>query len=144
MPFCGTCNGRRVAAPFCICVDWRFHRGLDREEADVVVASIYVNPTQVWHAWQDECIHAVGDCSSSGSQHSGCLQFAKNEDFDRYPRQREKDREMLHAAGCHAIFEPASLYTSRVPADLWTDRCQPASCCRKGFACRARAESSLH
>ncbi len=40
-------------------------------------------------------------------------QFAKNEDFDQYPRQRQADRRMLQAAGCDAVFEPASLYFSR-------------------------------
>mmetsp|Transcript_6539 Transcript_6539/g.18859 ORF Transcript_6539/g.18859 Transcript_6539/m.18859 type:complete len:309 (-) Transcript_6539:2079-3005(-) len=55
-----------------------------RQQADVVVASIYVNPTQ----------------------------FAQNEDFDEYPRQREADRKMLQDAGCSAVFEPPSLYAS--------------------------------
>lgn len=44
--------------------------------------------------------------------HGPAVQFAKNEDFDQYPRQREADRRMLLAAGCHATFEPASLYIS--------------------------------
>lgn len=53
-----------------------------KELADVVVASIYVNPTQ----------------------------FSKNEDFDVYPRQPEEDRAALEAGGCDAIFEPLRLY----------------------------------
>ncbi|KAL6761033.1 hypothetical protein V8C86DRAFT_2545859 [Haematococcus lacustris] len=55
-----------------------------RELADVVVASIYVNPTQ----------------------------FAAHEDFDVYPRQPEEDRRKLASAGCLAVFEPRSLYHS--------------------------------
>mmetsp|Transcript_40333 Transcript_40333/g.89566 ORF Transcript_40333/g.89566 Transcript_40333/m.89566 type:complete len:320 (-) Transcript_40333:719-1678(-) len=54
-----------------------------KERADVVVASIYVNPTQ----------------------------FSKNEDFDVYPRDVDNDRAKLLSAGCVAVFEPESLYT---------------------------------
>jgi pantoate--beta-alanine ligase len=46
--------------------------------ADRVVASVFVNPTQ----------------------------FGPNEDFSRYPRQPEKDAEMLAAAGCDLLFLP--------------------------------------
>ncbi|GBF96254.1 hypothetical protein Rsub_08799 [Raphidocelis subcapitata] len=53
-----------------------------RERADVVVASIYVNPTQ----------------------------FSANEDFDVYPRDPEADRRKLLEAGCSVVFEPESLY----------------------------------
>ncbi|KAG2435132.1 hypothetical protein HXX76_007217 [Chlamydomonas incerta] len=54
------------------------------ERADVVVASIYVNPTQ----------------------------FAAHEDFDVYPRNPDDDRAKLKAAGAHAVFEPESLYVA--------------------------------
>ncbi|EFJ49482.1 hypothetical protein VOLCADRAFT_89713 [Volvox carteri f. nagariensis] len=60
-----------------------------KEKADVVVASIYVNPTQ----------------------------FAAHEDFDVYPRNPAEDRDKLAAAGCHAVFEPDSLYVSVPGAD---------------------------
>ncbi|HIJ84190.1 MAG TPA: pantoate--beta-alanine ligase, partial [Magnetococcales bacterium] len=33
-------------------------------------------------------------------------QFAPGEDFDRYPRLPDEDREMLRQAGCHALFYP--------------------------------------
>jgi pantoate--beta-alanine ligase len=49
------------------------------ERADRVVASVFVNPTQ----------------------------FGPHEDFNRYPRQPEKDAEMLTAAGCDLLFLPA-------------------------------------
>jgi len=49
-----------------------------REHADRVVASVFVNPTQ----------------------------FGPNEDFSRYPRQPEKDAEMLEGAGCDLLFLP--------------------------------------
>lgn len=46
--------------------------------ADRVVASVFVNPTQ----------------------------FGPNEDFTRYPRQPEKDGDMLAGAGCDLVFLP--------------------------------------
>lgn len=51
---------------------------LARERAERVVVSIFVNPTQ----------------------------FGPTEDFARYPRQPEKDAEMLAAAGCDVLFLP--------------------------------------
>ena len=52
---------------------------LARRRADVVVLSIFVNPTQ----------------------------FGPNEDFGRYPRDFERDRAMCEAAGVDIIFNPA-------------------------------------
>jgi pantoate--beta-alanine ligase len=51
---------------------------LAREKADVVVASVFVNPTQ----------------------------FGPNEDFARYPRTPDADRSGLAEAGCDALFMP--------------------------------------
>ena len=51
---------------------------LARERAERVVVSIFVNPAQ----------------------------FGPTEDFTRYPRQPEKDAEMLAAAGCDVLFLP--------------------------------------
>jgi pantoate--beta-alanine ligase len=51
-----------------------------RRHADVVVASIFVNQ----------------------------LQFAPNEDFDKYPRTFDRDRELLIKAGCDIVFAPDS------------------------------------
>lgn len=51
---------------------------LARGHADRVVASVFVNPTQ----------------------------FGPNEDFNRYPRQPEKDAAMLESAGCDLLFLP--------------------------------------
>ena len=50
-----------------------------RQQADRVVCSVFVNPTQ----------------------------FGPNEDFQRYPRTPEQDAEMLQAAGCDLLFSPA-------------------------------------
>jgi pantoate--beta-alanine ligase len=52
-----------------------------RRSCDVVVTTIFVNPTQ----------------------------FAPNEDFDRYPRNPDRDREIALQAGCDVIFSPARL-----------------------------------
>jgi pantoate--beta-alanine ligase len=52
---------------------------LARQNADIVVASVFVNPTQ----------------------------FGPNEDFARYPRTPEADRKGLADAGCTALFMPA-------------------------------------
>ena len=51
---------------------------LAHRHADLVVASVFVNPTQ----------------------------FGPNEDFSRYPRQPEKDAAMLAEAGCDLLFLP--------------------------------------
>jgi len=51
---------------------------LAREHADRVVASVFVNPTQ----------------------------FGPGEDFNRYPRQPEKDAGLLAGAGCDLLFLP--------------------------------------
>ncbi|MDO8606916.1 MAG: pantoate--beta-alanine ligase [Phaeospirillum sp.] len=48
------------------------------ERADRVVTSVFVNPSQ----------------------------FGPNEDFSRYPRQEERDAELLDGAGCHLLFAP--------------------------------------
>lgn len=49
-----------------------------RAQSDVVAASIFVNP----------------------------LQFGPNEDLAKYPRQFERDRELLEAEGCDLLFAP--------------------------------------
>jgi pantoate--beta-alanine ligase len=53
--------------------------GLAREHADVVVTSVFVNPTQ----------------------------FGPNEDFARYPRTPDADAAGLAAQGCDVLFLPA-------------------------------------
>ncbi|MBF0367952.1 MAG: pantoate--beta-alanine ligase [Magnetococcales bacterium] len=49
-----------------------------KEKCDRVVASIFVNPTQ----------------------------FGPGEDFERYPRELQQDRELLAGAGCDGLFYP--------------------------------------
>lgn len=49
-----------------------------RKESDVVIASVFVNPTQ----------------------------FGPNEDLDAYPRQFEQDRQKMEAVGVDAVFHP--------------------------------------
>ncbi|MBQ1855488.1 MAG: pantoate--beta-alanine ligase [Anaerovibrio sp.] len=55
-----------------------------RKEADVVIASVFVNP----------------------------VQFGPNEDFDAYPRQFDEDSAKLEEVGVDAVFhpEPAEMY----------------------------------
>jgi pantoate--beta-alanine ligase len=50
------------------------------EEADRVVASVFVNPTQ----------------------------FAPGEDFEAYPRSEARDAELLASAGCHLLYAPTA------------------------------------
>ena len=50
-----------------------------KQSAEVVVASVFVNPTQ----------------------------FGPSEDFDRYPRDLDGDAAMLGGAGCDVLFAPA-------------------------------------
>lgn len=49
-----------------------------REKSDVVVVTTFVNPTQ----------------------------FAPNEDFERYPRDFDRDRRLAEGAGCDILFAP--------------------------------------
>ncbi len=57
------------------------HRSLittARKECDIVVVSVFVNPTQ----------------------------FGENEDFDKYPRTFENDKAICEEAGCDIVFHP--------------------------------------
>lgn len=49
-----------------------------REKADIVISSIFVNPTQ----------------------------FGENEDLDAYPRTLQEDQKKLISEGCHLLFTP--------------------------------------
>jgi len=51
-----------------------------RKQTDIVVSSIFVNPTQ----------------------------FGEGEDFDSYPRTLESDSTQLAEAGCHLLFAPST------------------------------------
>lgn len=82
--------------------------GIARGKAGKVVASVFVNPTQ----------------------------FGPNEDFSRYPRQPEKDAEMLAAAGCDLLFLP-DVDTMYPPGHtVWVDLGNPSETlegvCRPG------------
>lgn len=66
-----------------------------RELADSVVVSVFVNPTQ----------------------------FGPGEDFQRYPRQPERDAELLERAGCDLLFLPEA---ATVYADGHATSVEPA------------------
>ena len=59
-----------------------------KRRCDVAIASIFVNP----------------------------IQFSPAEDFSAYPRNLEKDLEMLAARGCEAVFTPDASEMSPAPA----------------------------
>lgn len=69
-----------------------------QEQADTVVVSIFVNP----------------------------LEFGPNEDYDRYPRSREKDLELCEAAGVDIVFIPTAkevypkAYSSKVTEERFS------------------------
>ena len=62
-----------------------------RAQADAVVVSIFVNPTQ----------------------------FGPNEDFAKYPRTFERDREMLHSEHADYIFSPSPAEMYPPGAETW-------------------------
>ena len=64
-----------------------------RQKADVVVVSIFVNPTQ----------------------------FAPNEDFDRYPRDFEGDTAKCEAHGADIIYAPEAAEMYRSDASTWVE-----------------------
>ena len=70
-----------------------------RAENDVVVASIFVNPTQ----------------------------FGPGEDLSSYPRDLDRDRELLASAGTDLVFapEPEALYAP--DASTWVEETRLAS-----------------
>lgn len=78
-----------------------------KRRADRVAATIFVNP----------------------------LQFGANEDLDRYPRQEERDAEMLEQAGCGLLWLPqpneiypagfATTVSVRGVSDRWEGKARP-------------------
>jgi pantoate--beta-alanine ligase len=64
-----------------------------RAECDVVVVSLFVNPAQ----------------------------FGPNEDFDRYPRDEERDAEIAEAEGVDVLFVPSSAELYPDDFGTWVD-----------------------
>ncbi len=64
-----------------------------RERADVLVASIFVNPTQ----------------------------FGPNEDLDAYPRDFERDEKLCHKAGVDVLFNPSPENMHFADHSVWVD-----------------------
>jgi len=63
---------------------------LAREKSDIVIVTVFVNPTQ----------------------------FAPSEDFERYPRDPQRDRRLAQAAGCDILFTPRA--SEMYPKDYLT------------------------
>ena len=51
-------------------------------------------------------------------------QFGKNEDFEKYPRDLEKDLKVAHAAGAHILWAPSAedVYPGQWPLDVTEDK----------------------
>ena len=51
-------------------------------------------------------------------------QFGKNEDFEEYPRDLEKDLKVAHAAGAHILWAPSAedVYPGQWPLDVTEDK----------------------
>ncbi|MFM1826010.1 MAG: hypothetical protein RLZZ37_645 [Actinomycetota bacterium] len=51
-------------------------------------------------------------------------QFGKNEDFEKYPRDLEKDLKVAHAAGAHILWAPSAedVYPGQWPLDVVEDK----------------------
>ncbi len=86
-----------------------------RAESDFVVVSIFVNPTQ----------------------------FGPNEDFGKYPRTLEADRQLCGQAGADAIFAPsaAEMYPAGFRGKSRSGNCKTFCAVRRGraiFAALAR------
>lgn len=73
-----------------------------KNENDVVVVSIFVNP----------------------------LQFGRNEDFDRYPRDIERDRELLKRLDIDVLFapDPKLMYPDAFATSVTVGRCSDTLC----------------
>ncbi|MCK6544704.1 pantoate--beta-alanine ligase [Myxococcota bacterium] len=73
-----------------------------KRHADVIVASVFVNPTQ----------------------------FGPNEDFSRYPRDLEGDAAKLAAGGCHVLFAPdvAEMYPEGFQTEVQVTRVSRGLC----------------
>jgi pantoate--beta-alanine ligase len=86
------CQGRRIAV---VPTMGYLHEGhlslirLARQHAEVVITTLFVNPTQ----------------------------FAPGEDYERYPRDLERDRRLCAEAGSDALFAPSveEMYPGATP-----------------------------
>lgn len=80
------------------------------EQADRVIASIFVNPTQ----------------------------FGPDEDFERYPRHGEKDAALLAANGCDLIFAPEAVTIYPAGHSVFVDLDESALAPSRGMESNAR------
>lgn len=88
-----------------------------REAGELVGAAPTMGALHEGHLSLIDKAKAMGACTVA-TIFVNPLQFGPNEDFDQYPRTKDRDLEMLEARGCDVVFTPAG--RDVIPPDFST------------------------